>query len=115
MCKHQNQKHDMHSYCIPRYRFHLQHAKTKQQEETLTVPEREAYEILSKTKHDSVWGEAIKRSLAPGSPAKFRKLIDQLYSNGLDSPVAMIKIIGEEAWGAVLNCKEGVKSAHSHD
>lgn len=108
MRKSQTQNNDMRRNYIPRLRFQL--GVSEGQEKALTETERKAHQILSQTKHDSLWGEIISRTMASGSNSKFRRLIDALYSQGLDAPTTIIKVIGEDGWGAVLNCKEGFSS-----
>lgn len=74
-------------------------------EKDLSQEEREAYEILSQTNSGSLWTIAIGEIMAQRSVTEFRKLIDQLYSEGKAFPETMIKIIGQDGWDAVCKCK----------
>lgn len=71
--------------------------------EAFTKEEESAYQILSQTKRDSLWGEVIGRTLAKGSVTEFRELIRQLKSQANDCPDTMIKIIGVDGYRSLMN------------
>jgi|GEM_PF-6575745 len=68
----------------------------------LTKQEFEAYILLAEVKGDSIWGIAIQRVLQENNVARFRQLICELKSQADDEPDTMKRIIGQEAYNAVV-------------
>lgn len=79
------------------------------EETPLSPAESKAYEILSKVPDTSILGftirEAIGKDMAGQDRATFRKLISELLQQCESAPAGVIKVIGEEGYCAVMNCK----------
>lgn len=75
------------------------------QYEFLTSKEQVLHDALLKVESDSFWGLAIRNVFIDYSIFKFRELVCELLSQEHDSPDVMYRILGKDAYDALLNLR----------
>lgn len=71
----------------------------------LTTDEQKLHDALLKVESESFWGLAIRDSFVDYSDTKFRELVCELMSQLHDSPNIMYRILGKDAYDALLKLK----------
>lgn len=94
-----------HHLSIHTCNYSVEHPNKKEEGKILTQEEYEAYKILSKVPERTIAGAAIRFALDRPCRAAFRKLISELKDQCRDAPDGIKKVIGEDGYNAVMNCK----------
>lgn len=74
----------------------------------LSADEEKAVEALRTVTSDTPYGWAIRDAFIDRSPAKFRKLFVELWQQIDDNDMLMLKILGSEAYNALVKIKPSV-------
>lgn len=71
----------------------------------LSPQEERVVEALRRVNSETIYGIAIRNAFIDESPAKFRKLFNELLSQIDDNDLLMLKILGSDCYNALLKIK----------
>lgn len=71
----------------------------------LSITEQQLHDEFLKIENDTFWGLAIRNIFIEYTDTKFRELYCELLSQNDDNNLAMLRILGQPAYGLLLKMK----------